>query len=487
MIRRQPEFFYNKRGYPVALRFTNFKTDLFSKGNTPAINVNTAVTTGVTVSGATTTGMLVSGASTTGVSVTGVCSGSGVSVSSASAVGVSLSGAFTTAAIDITATAGRGIRIGTKGKTTDGSLPITATLPFDTDPANNYLLGVFTKIATTAVAATDDLGSAWLRTRVNAGMATNASWSLWGARSQLRIYASSGLATTISNWAAAGVMGVLEVSGATTTFASGAVAAAGYFNVALTTTSVIASGAVVAGVVINTNSAAITNTGTAYFGLYIQNYTSAAVVFDAAIKIVAGSCTNGISIASSAAPLACTAVTSKGMSIYTTCNTTNGSTNFEPVLFNTVMTGAGQVGGRVRVHMETNVVLGGWANAFKASVDLKAAGGCTGLLSAGCFELTAAAKANATTLAVLELELVTVASATFDGRHSLLYTNISGNSTANTSFLTNGVLWRLDGLGSASSAAKIFHTTGTVSATHGLRISIADVMYDILLKESTYA
>jgi len=295
-MKRTVKPLYGIKGYPNASRFTDFKTDLFANGDTPSIDVDTAGTNGITVSATmTAAAILLSGTAVNGVSITGVCT-NGVSVSSASAVGISLSGAFTTAAIDITATAARGIRIGTKGKAADGSLPITATLPFDTDPANNYLLGVFTKVATTAAAATDDLGSAWFRTRVDVGMGTNASWSLFGAKSQLRIYASAGKATTINNWAAAGLLGVLEVSGATTTFASGAVACAGYFNVALTTTSVISAGAVVAGVVINTGSAAITDTGSAYFGLYIQDYVGGKVDFDAGIRIADSCCTTGISI-----------------------------------------------------------------------------------------------------------------------------------------------------------------------------------------------
>jgi hypothetical protein len=202
---------------------------------------------------------------------------------------------YSDTAISITGCTYRGLSIGSKGKSTDGSLPITATLAFDTEPANNYLLGVFSKVASTAASATDDLGSAWLRTRVNAGMATNASYALWGVKSQLRIYASAGLATTVSNWAAAGLMGVLEVSGVTTTFASGCVAAAVFANVALTTTTVIASGAVVAGVAINTASAAITDTGVAYYGLHIGNYSSV-IAFDVGIKIASGSCKTGVDV-----------------------------------------------------------------------------------------------------------------------------------------------------------------------------------------------
>jgi len=294
--------FYSLGGGVNQAEMLSWQNDLFKYGAvlgtavTTAILVSAATTTAISVTGTAADGILISGVCTDGIHISSACTANAINLSGASAVGVSLSGAFTTAAIDITATAGRGIRIGTKGKAADGSLPITATLPFDTDPANNYLLGVFSKVATTAAAATDDLGSAWLRTRVNAGMGTKSSYSLYGAKSQLRVYADTALATTINNWVAAGILGVLEVSGATTTFASGAVAAAGYFNVALTTTSVIASGAVVAGVVINTHSAAITNTGSAYFGLYIQDYAGGKVDFDAGVKIADSCCTIGVSI-----------------------------------------------------------------------------------------------------------------------------------------------------------------------------------------------
>ena len=307
---------YGLSGNPADAPFAEFKKDLFSSGNTPAMSIDTAsanglsitaaMTTGIRITAATTTGILLSSTAADGISITGVCTdgihissactGNAIHLSGNSAVGTLYGGAFTQAAIYISSTASRGLSIGVKGKSSDGSLPITAVLPFDTEPANNYLLGVFSKVATTAVGATDDLCSAWLRTRVDVGMATNAAYSLSGAKLQLRIYAVGGSATTISNWAAAGVLGVLEVSGATTTFASGCVAAAGYFNVALTTTTVIASGAVVAGVVINTNSAAITNTGAAYYGLYIQDYVGGKVDFDAGVKIAASCCTVGIDI-----------------------------------------------------------------------------------------------------------------------------------------------------------------------------------------------
>ena len=74
-IRRIPDFFYNKRGYAVPVRFTHFKTDFFSKGTTPAIDVDRDVTTGITVSGATTTGISITGAaSANAIQITGSCS-----------------------------------------------------------------------------------------------------------------------------------------------------------------------------------------------------------------------------------------------------------------------------------------------------------------------------------------------------------------------------------------------------------------------------
>jgi hypothetical protein len=198
----------------------------------------------------------------------------------------------------------RAISVGTKGTTyaNSTSLPITSiggTL--DTEPANNYLVGVFSKVSTSeTTTSTDDLGSAWFRTRVDKDVHIGAGYSLWGTRSQLRIYGDSG-GTNIANWAAAGILGVLEVSGATTTFASGAVAAAGYFNVALTTTSVIASGAVVAAVVANSGSAAITDTGVAYYGYYVG--MTGAVAFDAGLKIASGTCKTGVDVTIATLPV----------------------------------------------------------------------------------------------------------------------------------------------------------------------------------------
>ena len=229
-----------------------------------------------------------------------VASGSGVFVKKTLAeTKAILYATATPTVIDIPATTTRAIRIGTKGTSyaLSTALPITSiggTL--DAEPANNYLVGVFTKVqGNESTGATDDLGSAWFRTRTDTAVTTPAGYSLYGVKSQLRIYstASAG-ATTINNWAAAGMLGVLEVSGAATTFASGCIAAAVYGNVALGTGSVIASGAVVSAVAAISASSAMTDTGAAYFGVYVGK--SGAVAFDAGLKIATSSCTTGIDI-----------------------------------------------------------------------------------------------------------------------------------------------------------------------------------------------
>jgi hypothetical protein len=222
----------------------------------------------------------------------------GISLSGGYVTGLSITGTTSTTAIDILACGGRAIRIGTKGTSYENSTALLITSlggVLDTDPAKNYMVGVFTKVSgNESTGATDDLGSAWFRTRTDTGVTTPAGYSLYGIKSQLRIYSSASAgATSISNWAATGLLGVLEVSGASTTFASGCIASAIYANVALGTGSVIASGAIVAALVaISASSVISTNTDASYYGLYVGK--SGAVAFDAGIKIATASCTSGI-------------------------------------------------------------------------------------------------------------------------------------------------------------------------------------------------
>jgi hypothetical protein len=229
------------------------------------------------------------------------------------------------AVIAIPAASKRAISIGTKGVGynggTTGNISITSLGGvLDTEPANNYLLGVFSKISgNESTSATDDLGSAWFRTRTDTGVTTPAGYSLYGSKSQLRIYATSGGATSISNWAAAGLLGVLEVSGATTTFQSGCIAAAVYANVSLSATSVIASGAVVAGVAAISASAAIS--GTSYYGLYVGK--SGAVSFTSGLFIADSSSTTAITLGTATTGISMTGTMTNAIDITAAANVTN--------------------------------------------------------------------------------------------------------------------------------------------------------------------
>ena len=150
------------------------------------------------------------------------------------------------------------------------------------------------------------------------------------------------------------------------------------------------------------------------------------------------------------------------------------------------MTGIGQVGGRVRVNMESNVRLGGWANAFKASVDWKTAGGVSGLGSAICAEMIMPGGAAGTgTLGVLELELVCPGSWTSSQLVSFIYAENSGSTKAK--FVTEGYLFNLAGMGTpVDDTVACFHLQNHVTTTHALRILVDGVAYDIPLVATTY-
>lgn len=155
--------------------------------------------------------------------------------------------------------------------------------------------------------------------------------------------------------------------------------------------------------------------------------------------------------------------TDKAISIYSTCASTNASTSFEPVYISTVMTGAGQVGGRVRVNMETNVTLGGWANAFKALVDWKTTGKVTGLGSAICAEMVmqAGATGSGGQYAVQELELVCPTSWSGAVPVSFIHAQVSGATKGN--FDDNGFLMNLVGVTSGS--AHLWYDKGSAVTT----------------------
>jgi len=433
-----PRKLYGLKGNRISAQWNIFKSDFFATAIQVAINSSAAVTTGLTLSGATTTGILVSGTATNAISITGVNSGACIDFGAACVTTASL--------LDYVGIVGK-----VSGYLFNGSVT-TSTITGST------LFDDFT-----CACAHDGLAADVLRAirRTWSGALPNGTAA---ADFIVAEYIYSGTAGT-DQTKTGSIMGVKISLG----------------NAIVNDDNLTAYGLYVDTTVTNTKSAAV-------HGIYVTSAeygVSIGGVYVTGISIE-GTHATGIGIGTGTA-IAYTTVTDQAITVWNTCNTQDAGVNFEPVLFSTILTGSGQVGGRVRVHMETNVTLGGWANALKASVDLKTSGGCTGLLSAFCCELVAAGSANSATLAVLELELKTVSSATFDGRHALVYSNIQGNTAGTNSFLRNGSIWKFDGLGAADTDEDIFHTTNVDDPTHGLRINIGGVMYDLLMSVSTYA
>lgn len=188
--------------------------------------------------------------------------------------------------------------------------------------------------------------------------------------------------------------------------------------------------------------------------------------------------TTGIALGTSGTPLTYGTVTNKAATIYSTCSTTNGSTSFEPVLFSTTMTGAGQVGGRVRAYMTTNVALGGWSNAFKAEVTYGASGSTTGLGSALLGEMTLSAGTTSGNYAPLELELNVASGDSLGTRTAMQYLSVNGTGVA--TFDTNGYILNIQGI-SAAASGKVFQANTATAATHALRIRVLGTDYFMML------
>ena len=300
----------------------------------------TATTTGISITaGSLTDGIKISATTPVdGVEVSSACSGSAFNVSGASVYGFKSSGAVTTSAIDITGVAGRAIRIGTK-QTANTSVTISSGAGFEAEPANNYLLGLFAKVAQDETASDDELRGAWIRTRVNDGChvgtgSAGYGFGVCGAEIQLKVYADSA-ATNIQTWQASAVWAQLETQGASTvTFEEGCVAQCLLANVGLTSTTVIDSGAVVAGLTVNSNTAGsgVTATG-GFYGIYVYQDEATCLDFQVGLKIGDAAVTTGVSVGS------CTTAFTTSAAVTTGFNVAGDATDAFKVTSGTVGTG----------------------------------------------------------------------------------------------------------------------------------------------------
>jgi hypothetical protein len=169
-----------------------------------------------------------------------------------------------------------------------------------------------------------------------------------------------------------------------------------------------------------------------------------------------------------------------------TSDSTDAGVSVEPFVHNTTMTGVGGVGGRARFELDTNVALGGWANALKAQTEFGATGAVTGLGSAFVAELTLSAGTAAGTYAPVEIELNLATGALTGTETSLVYGSVNGADAG--TFDTNGHILSLNGL--TAGANNVFRTgltAATVNAatTAALRVVIGGVAYYIPLATAT--
>jgi hypothetical protein len=195
---------------------------------------------------------------------------------------------------------------------------------------------------------------------------------------------------------------------------------------------------------------------------------------------------DGVEVGDSTTARTSTYSGAKALQVYTTCASTNGSTSFEPVIVKTVMTGAGQVGGRMMVHMETAVALGGWANAMKAYAEFKTGGKVTGLGSALCVEMKLPNESLGAGGHYFPLEIEHVSAGTslvtagsLGGNHTGFIT-MRASGDADGDFDDNGFLFTITGL--TAGTGHLFHTdaaTGTIAGS--LRIGIGTTPYYIPL------
>ncbi len=184
----------------------------------------------------------------------------------------------------------------------------------------------------------------------------------------------------------------------------------------------------------------------------------------------------GTAVASKALVLSAT----KTLTWTTTSASTSSSVSVEPLSMTNTMTGIGGVGGRAKYRLDTNVKLGGWANALKAHTVFGASGGITGLASAFVGELELSAGTTDGTYTALEAEIVLGSGASTGTASSFLYCNASGAGVA--AFDTSGFFFEI-GAGITAGDTKLFaaESKSGIAKTHTLKVKIDGTIYYMAL------
>jgi hypothetical protein len=165
-----------------------------------------------------------------------------------------------------------------------------------------------------------------------------------------------------------------------------------------------------------------------------------------------------------------------------TSDSTDGASSVEPFVVNTIMTGAGGVGGRTRFELDVNVVLGGWANALKAQTEFGADGAVTGLGSAFVAELILGASTDTGTYGVLELELGAPETAEVANHTAFIHAVLYGHATGKDKVDDKGALIHVSGVTEGDN--HLFSAQGSVveaEITHGLKVLVNGTPYYLLM------
>jgi len=162
------------------------------------------------------------------------------------------------------------------------------------------------------------------------------------------------------------------------------------------------------------------------------------------------------------------------VAIYATSSNTT-STNAEPFVVYSVMTGAGGYGGRSKFHAYTNASLTTNFMALKAYAEFGDSGAVTGLAAGFCAEIkTPDASLGGGNFYPLELEYIaggtSTASASNAGRVGWIYMNNTGDDDGD--FDDNGVLFDVEGL--TDDTGNLYDTDateGTADATLKIKVN----------------
>ena len=312
------------------------------------------------------------------------------------------------------------------------------------------------------------------------------SSSFLGSWTELYITGNGIDMTSADNFGA--VWGNLEISGTTVT-SSGSDDWMAAFHGSITTPSGYTNNTVMAGIHVDSNVSATSLTNNLRFsafeadkvagsrdwdyGLYLRDITTGIDIGTSTTGInLSGDYTGaGIAIGGSADKAVLAAHDDHAIDVYTTSASTDASNSVRPIHMVNTMTGVGGVGGRAEFEMNTEVVLGGWANALKGYTDFGTAGSVTGLGSAVVAEMRMPNKTlTGGNYAPMEIELVVQENSATGGTPvSFMHSQVSGHATGVTEFNTTGYLMSFQGLEDV--AGGVFEAevnTDSMSMTHVL-------------------